>query len=66
MKFSGIFNGGIIRNKIPNGGRDIQTGPNVSPKPSDPVETLLSKSIGKIPYEATGYVQPRKVEYLKS
>lgn len=63
----GIFGGKIFKGTNPEK-KGVKYGPNTHKKPEDPVEDLIQKTMGKIPMEPNGlvYVDPNKVEYLKS
>jgi hypothetical protein len=63
----GIFGGKIFKNKDPHE-REIQHGPLVIPKRPDPVEDMITRTIGEIPYEANGVVEwrPENIQFLGS
>ncbi len=63
----GIFSGKLIKNKgLPNS--EVQYGPLVVPKLVDPLEDILNRTIGEIPYEANGVVEwrPENIQFLGS
>jgi hypothetical protein len=67
MLTSGIFSGRVIKTQdLP--GREVQYGPLTIPKTLDPVEDIINRTTGKIPYEANGlvHIDPSKIELLGS
>ena len=63
----GIFNGKLFRNKDTQE-MEIQYGPLVIPKRPDPVDDMITRTIGEIPYEANGVVEwrPENIQFLGS
>jgi hypothetical protein len=63
----GIFSGKTIKNKgIPE--REIQYGPLVIPRIADPIDDMITRTIGEVPYEANGVVEwrPENIQFLGS
>ena len=67
MLTNGIFSGKIIKTQN-SPSREVQYGPLVIPKTIDPVEDIVNRTNGKIPYEANGlvHIDPSKIEFLGS
>jgi hypothetical protein len=63
----GIFSGKLIKNQEPSN-REVQYGPLIIPKLVDPLEDILNRTIGEIPYEANGVVEwrPENIQFLGS
>lgn len=63
----GIFSGKLIKNQdLPR--REVQYGPLAIPKLEDPLDIILNRTIGEIPYEANGAVEwrPENIQFLGS
>jgi len=62
-----IFNGQVFtRRDTPN--QEVQYGPLVISRLPDPVEDIITRTIGEIPYEANGVVEwrPENIQFLGS
>ena len=62
-----IFSGRVFANSNTTK-MEVQYGPLVIPRIPDPVEDMITRTIGEIPYEANGAVEwrPERIEFLGS
>jgi hypothetical protein len=62
-----IFSGKLIQNKDLLK-REVQYGPIQVPKIKDPLDDIISATIGSVPYEANGVVEwrPENIQFLGS
>lgn len=63
----GIISGNLFKNKDTQE-REVSYGPLVIPKRPDPIDDMITRTIGRIPYEANGVVEcrPERIEFLGS